>query len=127
MNASAERRALIVDDHGVNREVAKAYVEVLGWSALDVNSGEEALAALGRESFDAMLLDINMPGLSGLEVLRSLRSNPRTCNQWVIAYTAHALSDELGRLLDQGFDGVLVKPIELDQIQAELARVPERS
>ncbi|MCB1917855.1 MAG: response regulator [Rhodocyclaceae bacterium] len=118
---------MIVDDHSVNREVAKAYVEVLGWSALGVTSGEEALAALEREPFDAMLLDINMPGLSGIEVLRALRADPRTREQWVIAYTAHALSDELGRLLELGFDGVLVKPIELDQIQTELARVPERS
>jgi len=120
------RRVLVVDDHAVNRELAIAFAEELGWLTVAVEDGRGALGAVQSQDFDAILLDINMPGMSGLEVLGALRAEVATRDLWVIAYTAHALPDEVGGLIERGFDAVLVKPISMERIASELARAAGR-
>lgn len=114
-------RVLIVDDNLINRQLAQAIGEVIGWAAVDVDSGERALEVLAHESFEAILMDISMPGMSGVEALAAVRSNPAWAGHWVVAYTAHALPEETQRLVDLGFDRVLVKPVTIEQLEAALA------
>jgi CheY-like chemotaxis protein len=113
-------RLLVVDDNPINRRLAVAFSRRLAWAAEEADSGERAFLQLAADSFDAVLLDISMPGLSGEEVLARLRAEPRFSGQWVVAYTAHALPAEVERLLRIGFDRVLVKPISLDALELAL-------
>ena len=120
---SSPRRLLVVDDNPVNRKLAMAFAARLGWKAEELDSGANVLGLLARASFDVILLDISMPGLSGEEVLERLRATPELACQKVIAYTAHALPDEQRRLLAAGFDGLLIKPINLQTLADTLAAV----
>lgn len=114
-------RLLIVDDNTINRQLAQAFAELIGWSSVEVDCGERALDVLEREAFAAILLDISMPGISGVEVLKTVRAKPAWAGYWVVAYTAHALPEETAHLVESGFDRVLVKPITIEQLEEALA------
>ena len=100
----------VVEDNADNRLLVRA---ILG-DAYDVRefaSGDDALAAFARAAPDVVLLDISLPGLSGVEVLARLRADPRLAPVPVIALTAHAMDGDRQRYLDAGFDGYVSKPI----------------
>lgn len=117
------RRVLIIDDNIINAELANAHLRRSGWVTQVVETGADGLAAFEAARFDLVLLDISMPGMSGVEVCRRLRekaAEPRPC---IVAYTAHAMNDERTALLDAGFDDVLTKPIDRRAMQGMLERM----
>jgi CheY-like chemotaxis protein len=109
-------KVLIVDDNEVNRILPRALLERLGVGVAEAPDGEAALARLAAEAFDAVLLDISMPGLSGIEVCRRLRAEPATRTLRVVAYTAHAGEASASEIMAAGFDDLLVKPIRRDTL-----------
>lgn len=117
----APRRVLVVDDNAINRRLATAFVKRLGLVSEEVDNGAAALEKLACSPFDVVFLDISMPGMSGEEVLARLRADPRFGSLHVIAYTAHALPEEKQRLMDAGFDDLLIKPISLQAVETALA------
>ena len=118
---SAATRVLVVDDNSSNRRLAMAFVKRLGFVVEEVEDGAAALERLAASPFDVVFLDISMPGMSGEEVLARLRADPRFAGLHVIAYTAHALHEEKQRLIDAGFDDLLIKPISLKAVESALA------
>jgi CheY-like chemotaxis protein len=104
-------RLLVVDDHPVNRTIVKVLLRGTHWIPSEACSGESALDLLERESFDAVLLDISMPGISGEDVCRKIRSDSRFAGLRVIAYTAHAGQEEHAKILAAGFDAIQTKPV----------------
>lgn len=119
-DGASRRRLLVVDDNAVNRSLAMAFSSKLGWEVEEVDRGETCLDRLAAEAFDVVLLDISMPGISGEEVLRRLRATPGLEKQKVVAYTAHALAEEQRRLLEAGFDLLLIKPISMKSLSEVL-------
>lgn len=120
---TGDRSVLIIDDNVINAELANAHLRRSGWKTRVVESGADGLAAMAGDRFDLVLLDISMPGMSGVDVCRAIRSrdgNPRPC---VVAYTAHAMSEERKALLEAGFDDVLTKPIDRRAIGGMLERM----
>ncbi len=115
-------RVLIVDDDPVNRLVAAAQIQELGYSVDAVDSGETALDALAREPYDTVLLDCEMPGLDGYETCRRLRLQEGDGRRRarVIALTAHAAAEDRERCLAAGMDGYLHKPVRSEELAAEL-------
>lgn len=120
------RCALIVDDNLVNLEVAAAFLRREGWTVTALGSGAQALDWLATHPVDVVLLDLSMPGLSGEEVCRRLRSQAATRQLYVIAYTAHALEHERARIRAGGFDDILVKPISRDSLLQAVAPAAAR-
>jgi two-component system cell cycle response regulator DivK len=116
-------RILVVDDHEVNRQLVSLLLTRAGHEVTEAESGTAALAWLGRARFDAVLLDISMPEMSGPEVLEHIRSNEATCGLRVVAYTAHAQEGDRKEMLAQGFDAVLTKPISRQSLMDSLAPV----
>ena len=116
-----QKKVLVVDDNAINRRLAVAFLTRLGLQTQEAADGPMALERLNSGSFDVVLLDISMPGMSGEEVLAVLRADPRLSGLPVIAYTAHALPDEKQRLLDAGFDELLIKPITFKAVEDALA------
>jgi two-component system cell cycle response regulator DivK len=111
---------LVVDDVEANRFLAQAFLEMIGWKVEVVNQADEAQAFLKHTIPQAMLLDVRMPGLSGDELARLLRADPLTKDMRLVAYTAHAMPDEVASFLDAGFDEVLIKPVLLDGMKRVL-------
>jgi CheY-like chemotaxis protein len=107
-----QKTILVVDDNGSNRLVPGLILRPLGFTVLETSCGQEAIDLLPQVEVSGVLLDIQMPGLSGLEVLRRIRSDPRHHKTKVIAYTAYANSGDVEGLISQGFDAVLLKPIK---------------
>lgn len=105
-------KVLIVDDQPVNGMLAMAMLAKAGCSGIKAASGEEALSLIDQhEDISHVLLDICMPGMSGLEVCKRLRARAEGGRLYIVAYTAHTFSDEKAWIMASGFDDLLLKPI----------------
>ena len=119
----ASRRVLIVDDVPLNRRLARVMVTALGWEAVEAESGEAALDLLVAASFDIVLLDLQMPGLSGEETTARLRELPPPVRDIVVvAMTASAMDGERERCLAAGMDDYLSKPYRRSELDDLLER-----
>ncbi len=101
----------IVDDIQENRDLAKIYLEKLGWKTLCCESGRQALVELETATPHAILLDIKMPGIDGISMAKVIRCESHHDDLKIVGYTAHALNDEIQFILDSGFDEILIKPV----------------
>lgn len=118
------RRIMTVDDIATNRLVTLSYLTLLGAHGTEADGGAMALRLLAEQPFDLVLLDMNMPGMDGIEALRHIRALPGSLGRVpVIALTADATEDHRTHYLAQGLDGYLAKPLTPDQLEAELLRL----
>lgn len=110
---------LVVEDSETNRKVALGFLRKLGCTAEAVSGGEEALEVLGRKEYDLIFMDIQMPGMDGLEVTQAIRST-KLCGKNnripIVAMTANAQESEKKRCLLKGMDGYLTKPIIMKEL-----------
>jgi CheY-like chemotaxis protein/anti-sigma regulatory factor (Ser/Thr protein kinase) len=112
---------LVVEDSVLNQQVAVLTLERLGYRPDCASSGKEALARLATRAYDLILMDVEMPGMDGIEVTRRIRESfPEERQPRILAVTASALMEDRDRCLAAGMDGFLSKPIELDRFQAAL-------
>ena len=117
--ASTRARVLVVEDNSVNQLVAIGQLHRLGHTAFVAPSGAEALAALARDPFDIILMDVQMPDMDGYEVTRRIRAMDSPLNAIpIIAITAHALHGQREKCLAAGMNDYLAKPVSLEQIGA---------
>ncbi len=121
-------RILVVEDNPVNQQVALGMLKALGHRCDIAPGGEEALAALRAQRYDAVLMDCQMPGMDGFSATREIRkmeahgelAPPRLP---IIAVTAYALEGDRQRCLDAGMDSYLSKPFTRDGLALELQRL----
>lgn len=113
-------KVLLVDDTQFNRTLPRVLLERHGCEVVECASGHEALQAAAASDFDCVLLDVMMPGMSGIEVCQRLRADPKHAGLRIIAYTAHAMPAETREIMDAGFDDLLVKPIDIRNLLALL-------
>ena len=105
-------RVMVVDDHAGNLRLATVFLEDLGVDVCPCNSGQEALDAFARQRFDAIFMDIQMPGMDGIQATRRIREMEGEARRTpIIALTAHALASERQHLLSEGMDDYLTKPV----------------
>jgi CheY-like chemotaxis protein len=103
-------RVLAVDDSIVMRELVTASLEAAGYSVEAVGSGAAALVAASREAFDAVILDVDMPGMDGMAVGRALRRDPRTRSSVIAMHTS--LEEAAVRSGFDGYNAFLPKPFD---------------
>ena len=121
-------RVLLAEDNPTNQLVAAQMLESLGASVLLAEDGAEALEIVAREPFDVMLVDIEMPRVSGIEVLRTVRglSGP-IAEVPMIALTAYVMREHRAAIDAAGADGVIAKPIlSIEQFGADIRRFMRR-
>lgn len=107
-------RILLVEDNTVNQKVALRMLERLGYRADVVSNGLEAIAALRRQTYDVLLMDVQMPEMDGLEATRCIRQEWRSSTQpWIIAMTAHARASDREECLAAGMNDYISKPIDM--------------
>jgi CheY-like chemotaxis protein len=117
---AAGRRILVVDDHRDTAEALARVLEARGHQALAVHSGQSALDALESFRPHAVLLDLGLPVMDGLEVARRIRARPELRDLILVAATGHGEQEDRRRSLQAGFDHHLVKPIRPELIEALL-------
>ena len=103
---------LIVDDSADNRKLTQLLLEWAGYSVRTAEDAEQALALLETYRPSLILMDIQLPGMDGLELTRKLRTNPRFGRTRVVALTAYAMPGDESAALDAGCDGYITKPID---------------
>jgi two-component system, cell cycle response regulator DivK len=106
---------LIVDDNERNRKVARDVLRSAGFRTLEAATAAEGIALASEHLPDVVLMDLRLPDVDGTEAVRTLRAEPRTSRIPVVAMTALRLDARDDWLLDAGFAGYIVKPIDVDE------------
>ena len=104
---------LVVEDNDKNRKLVRDVLTAKGYRLVEAETGEDGVR-LGREQHPALvLMDIQLPGINGIEALRQLRADPATAGIPVIAVTASAMTQDRQKILAAGFDAYQSKPISI--------------
>ncbi|WP_306149380.1 MULTISPECIES: hybrid sensor histidine kinase/response regulator [unclassified Roseibium] len=121
-------RVLVAEDNHINQQVISELLEELGISVTLASNGQTAVEAMqADQSFDVILMDVQMPVLDGYQATQILRSNPATQNVPVIALTANASSEDREKCLKAGMNDYLHKPVEPDTLREKLSHwIPSR-
>lgn len=110
-------RVLLVEDDPLNVELFTAVLERDGYAVEVVTDGREVEPRVDAVRPDLVLMDINLPGVDGTELLQRLRRKPSTAGLRILAVTAHAMRGDAESYLAVGFDGYISKPIEVKEFR----------
>lgn len=106
---------LIVEDNDKNMKLVRDVLQAKGYRTIEAVTGEDGVR-LARERMPALvLMDIQLPGISGIDALRQLRADPATAAIPVIAVTASVMASDRRNIVDAGFDGYVGKPLNLKE------------
>ena len=119
-------RVLLAEDNPFNQQVATEILERAGVSVCLANDGEEALKWLQRDHFDCVLMDMQMPGVDGLEATRRLRRMSGMERVCVVAMTANASAEDRSACFEAGMDAFLTKPVNPSELYATLSKCLRR-
>ncbi|MBP3958731.1 protein kinase [Gemmata sp. G18] len=117
---TAPGRVLIVDDQQDIRRLCRVALGADGLVCDEVGNGPDAVALASATAYDLVLLDVDLPGFSGEEVLRRLRQRPPTRNLKIVMFSGAASGDELSRIMLAGADDFLTKPFSVVQLRARV-------
>lgn len=122
--APRRRKVLVVEDHEFNLMILITMLEKTGFSVVTAKDGLEALQILDRQSFDLMLTDIQMPRMSGVDLIREIRRRERNGKNRlpIIVISAHAMSVDVNEFREAGADDYLSKPVKKSRLLATVAR-----
>jgi len=115
---------LLAEDNDVNQRLLRELLQRIGHTLETAQNGSEALAKWEQDDFDIILMDVQMPGMDGVEVTRIIREHERKTGRHVpiIALTAHALREDQKNFLRQGFNGYVSKPMKFSVLNEEIKR-----
>jgi putative two-component system response regulator len=105
------KTVLVVDDDLANRMLPGLILGREKYEVSECADGSQALKLLSQTKYDYVLLDISLPKISGIDVCKSIRSNANLLGIKIFAYTAHAMKAQTKEILSSGFDDILIKPI----------------
>ncbi|MCB1162076.1 response regulator [bacterium] len=125
MSADESRRILVVDDETDILEMMQSLLEIEGFQVLTAENGADAVAALGQQP-DLVLLDIMMPDMDGHEVLQAIRAEAATRSLPVLMVTARNDVVDIGKALDAGVNGFVVKPFDTENLLRTVRSTLER-
>jgi two-component system KDP operon response regulator KdpE len=122
---SQQSSVLVVDDEPALRKALRASLTASGFTVEEARDGEEAVGTVQRHSFDLILLDINMPGIGGIDACRRIRGiSPHA---GIVMVTVRDLEDDKVRALEAGADDYVTKPFKLRELTARLRAVLRRT
>ncbi len=114
MATETSARVLVVEDNDMNMQLVEYLLEEGGYQIVKAASGEEALSiARTGDPVDLILMDIHLPGIDGLSVVREMKTDAVTSAIPILALTAHAMRGDKDRFLEAGCDGYISKPIDV--------------
>jgi two-component system cell cycle response regulator DivK len=104
---------LVAEDNEKNMKLFRDVLEATGYRPIEAGTGERAVELANEHAPDLILMDVQLPGIGGIEALARLRADAHTASIPVVAVTAQAMDGDRERLLGAGFDGYMPKPIDL--------------
>jgi len=117
------KKILIAEDDPASRELVREILAAQGYQVIEAADGQEALRMAEEEGPDLVLLDIQLPHVNGLAVVRQLRQNPRLANLRVVAVTAYAMRGDKEKALDAGFDAYITKPLDAAALRSQIEQL----
>ena len=125
-----KEKILIVEDNPLHTKLIVMVLRAKGYTLFEATDGEEALDIAMREQPDLILMDLNLPKMTGFEVTKKLRENPTFSHTPIIAITAYAMRGDREMVIESGCDAYLTKPIntrELPKVIAEILLQRQKS
>jgi two-component system, cell cycle response regulator DivK len=113
---------LVVEDNEKNMKLFRDILGATGYRTLEATSGERAVELARSQAPDLVLMDIQLPGIDGVEALSRLRADERTARVPVLALTAQAMQGDDERFLSAGFDAYVSKPVDIAELVATVRR-----
>ena len=114
------RRILIIEDDEKSRRLLSDVLSYHGYDILQTDRGEEGMELLATSDVSIVLMDVQLPGISGFEALARIRASEALRNTKVVAVTASVMDSDRRRILDAGFDGYVPKPVNLRELVGTL-------
>jgi len=123
----AGEHILVVEDNELNMKLFYDVLQATGYETLKASTGEEAVELAVTHAPALVLMDVQLPGMDGVETLAQLRRDERTASIRVLALTAQAMHGDRARFLDAGFDGYLSKPVDVPELLRAVAELCARA
>ncbi len=119
------RTILVIEDNELNLKLVRAVLQHAGFAVISALTGEEGVLLATEQPPDLVLMDLQLPGITGTEALRRLRSHPSSRGVPVVAVTALAMRTDRELARDAGFDGFVEKPISTRTLPAQVEKFLE--
>jgi two-component system cell cycle response regulator DivK len=116
---------LIVEDNEKNLKLVRDVLQVKGYETIEAGTAEDGLALAASRKPDLVLMDIQLPGMSGIDALKALRADPATAHIPVIAVTASVMQQDRKHITEAGFDAYLSKPLDIREFLATVKKIIE--
>ena len=113
---------LIVEDNEKNMKLVRDVLQVKGYSTVEASTAEEGIKLTAEHKFDLILMDIQLPGMNGIDALHLLRADAATAAIPVIAVTASVMQQDKKQIMEAGFDAYIGKPINLKEFLETVQR-----
>lgn len=120
MDPAMPGKILVIEDNPDNSKLVTWILEDEDYQVTCAETAELGLAALQSETFDAVLMDISLPGMDGKEATQQIRNTPELSNMPVLALTAHAIKGERESILASGVNDLLTKPLDEEDLLSKL-------
>jgi two-component system, cell cycle response regulator DivK len=122
----ANELILIVEDNPKNLKLVRDTLQVTGYQTIEAETGEEGVRLAHERRPALILMDIQLPGINGVQALQQLRADPMTCAIPVVAVTASVMTQDRTRITAAGFDGFHGKPISVRQLLATVREILDK-
>ena len=116
---------LIVEDNEKNLKLVRDVLQVKGYETIEAVTGEDGIALARERRPDLILMDIQLPGINGIDALKTLRADPATARIPAIAVTASVMQQDRKLITEAGFDAYLGKPLDLREFLATVKKILE--
>jgi two-component system cell cycle response regulator DivK len=117
---------LIVEDNEQNRKLSRDLLQIHGYRTIEAETGEDAIALAAAQLPDLVVMDVHLPGMSGVDALAKLRAAPASRALPVLAFTASVMPEDRSEIMAAGFDAFMSKPIDLEVFLQTVADALER-
>jgi len=117
---------LIVEDNDKNMKLVRDVLQAKGYATLEAGTGEDGVRLAGERKPDLILMDIHLPGMSGVDALKALRADAATARIPIAAVTASVMQQDRAIIMDAGFDAYVSKPISLKEFLDTVRTLLER-
>ena len=123
----ANELILIVEDNPASMKLVRDSLQVKGYQTIEAETGEEGVRLAHERQPALVLMDIQLPGINGVEALKRLRADPVTSSTPVIAITASVMTQDRTRIMAAGFDGFQGKPISVRELLATMRGILDKA
>jgi len=112
----SDKNVMVVEDNEKNRKLMRVVLKSKGYNVIEAATGEEALGTLKKQKPDIILMDIQLPGIDGITLVKQIKADANTNDIPVIAVTAYAMKGDEEKILSSGCNGYISKPINTREL-----------